>query len=226
MTAAGIAGVSDGHAPGAAREAARPDELIACTVCDALHRLGELPEGGKLRCRRCGSVLLRSEYTALDSLLGSAFAMVVLVGTAVFLPFLEISARGFRSDATLLDTALAFSGGITTPLTAVLVLLIVVIPITRAVLIAYALLPLRLGLRLLPGTREAFYWSGRLRPWSMAEVFIVGVVVALVKIGGMATVSFGPAFWELSIIALVVALEAASLSEKTVWRMLELHRRS
>jgi paraquat-inducible protein A len=150
----------------------------------------------------------------------------VLVGSAVFLPFLEISARGFRSEATLLDTAFAFAGGITTPLTAVLVLLIVVIPIARAVLIFYALLPLRLGLRLLPSARRAFYWSSRLRPWSMAEVFIVGVVVALVKIGGMATVAFGPAFWQLSIIALVVALEAASLSEKTVWRMLELHPRS
>jgi paraquat-inducible protein A len=159
-------------------------------------------------------------------MLGSAFAMVVLVGSAVFLPFLQISARGFRSEATLLDTALAFSGGITTPLTAVLAMLIVVIPITRAVLIFYALLPLRLGLRLLPRARDAFYWSGRLRPWSMAEVFIVGVVVALVKIGGMATVAFGPAFWQLSIIALVVALEAASLSEKTVWRMLELHPKS
>ena len=145
---------------------------------------------------------------------------------AVFLPFLEISVRGFQSSASLIDTALAFSGGITAPLTVAVLLLIVIIPIARASLLAYALLPMRLGLALLPGAKRAFYWSGRLRPWSMAEVFIVGVAVALVKIGGMATVSFGPAFWELSIIALVVALEAASLSEKTVWRMLEQHRTS
>jgi hypothetical protein len=42
----------------------------------------------------------------------------------------------------------------------------------------------------------------------------------------MATVSFGPAFWELSIIAVIVALEAASLSEQTIWRMLEQHQTS
>jgi paraquat-inducible protein A len=70
---------------------------------------------------------------------------------------------------------------------------------------------------------EAVEFIGR---WSMAEVFIIGVVVALVKIGGMATVSFGPAFWELSIIAVIVALEAASLSEQTIWRMLEQHQTS
>jgi paraquat-inducible protein A len=218
MTSAILADVPEAAGP---RDAAAADEFIACTVCDALHRLGEVPEGGRLRCRRCGSVLLRSEHGTLDSILGSALAMVVLVGSAVFLPFLEISARGFKSSATLLDTALAFTGGATTPLSVALVLLIVVIPIARATLLAYALVPLRLGLTLLPGARRAFYWTGLLRPWSMAEVFIVGVVVALVKIGGMATVALGPAFWELSIIALIVALEAASLSEKTVWRMLE-----
>src|SRR5690606_2584261 len=46
--------------------AAPPDELIACTICDALHRLSEVPEGGRLRCRRCGAVLIRSEHGSLD----------------------------------------------------------------------------------------------------------------------------------------------------------------
>ena len=197
------------------------DELIACTTCDALYRMAEVPEGGRLRCRRCGSVLIRSDHGSLDAILGSAFAMVVLVGSAAFMPFLQISVRGFQSSASLLDTAFAFTGGITAPLTVAVLLLIVVIPITRAALLAYALLPLRLGLRLLPEARRAFLWACRIRPWSMAEIFIVGVAVALVKIGGMATVSLGPAFWELTIIALIVALETASLSEKTIWRMLE-----
>lgn len=206
--------------------AAPADELIACTICDALHRLSEVPEGGRLRCRRCGAVLIRSEHGSLDAILGSAFAMVVLVGSAVFMPFLQISVRGFQSSASLIDTAFAFTGGITAPLTVAVMLLIVIIPIARATLLAYALLPLRLGLRLLPEARRAFLWASRLRPWSMAEIFIVGVAVALVKIGGMATVSLGPAFWELTIIALIVALETASLSEKTIWRMLEYQARS
>jgi paraquat-inducible protein A len=52
------------------------------------------------------------------------------------------------------------------------------------------------------------------------------VVVALVKIGGMASVVLGPAFWELTLIVAVVALEASSLCEKTVWRTLETAARS
>ena len=206
--------------------AAPADELIACTTCDALHRMAGMPAGGRLRCKRCGSVLIRSEEGSLDAILGSAFAMVLLVGSAVFMPFLQISVRGFQSSASLIDTAFAFTGGITAPLTVAVLLLIVVIPIARAALLAYALLPLRLGLRLLPEARRAFLWANRLRPWSMAEIFIVGVAVALVKIGGMASVTLGPAFWELTIIAIIVAFETASLSEKTVWRMLEYQAKS
>ena len=45
----------------------------------------------------------------------------------------------------------------------------------------------------------------------MAEVFLIGVVVALVKIGGMATITLGPAFWAMAGLVLLVVYEGASL---------------
>ncbi|MCB1354264.1 MAG: paraquat-inducible protein A [Rhodobacteraceae bacterium] len=201
-------------------------EIIACTVCDALHEVKEIPEGGRLRCTRCGATLLRSPGKALDRILASSFAMVILVLSALFFPFLQISASGLSSATTLLQTAFAFDSGFTAPLAFVLILLIIVLPVTRAVALAYALLPLRLGLRLLPGTKAAFRLAGHLRPWSMAEVFMVGCVVALVKIGGLARVGLGPAFWELALIVMIVALEASTFCEKTIWRMIDQKSRS
>jgi paraquat-inducible protein A len=202
------------------------DELLACTVCDTLHSVRPIPEGGRLVCRRCHTVLLRSPGNNLDRILGGAFATVVLVVSALFLPFLQLSAKGLKSSASLFDTARAFNQGITAPLSIVLVLLIVVLPVTRAVALTYALLPLRLGRKLLPGTREAFHLACELRPWSMAEVFMVGVVVALVKIGGMASVQFGTGFWEMLLIVLIVILEGTSMCEKTLWRLIDLNRTS
>jgi paraquat-inducible protein A len=205
-----------GAAPGS------PDELLACTVCDTLHSVRPIPEGGRLVCRRCHNVLLRSPGSNLDRILGGAFATVVLVISALFFPFLQLSAKGLKSNASLFDTVRAYDQGITAPLSVALVMLIVVLPVVRATALAYALLPLRLGRRLLPGTREAFHLACELRPWSMAEVFMVGVVVALVKIGGMATVSFGIGFWEMLLIVLIVILEGTSMCEKTLWRMIDL----
>ena len=202
------------------------DELIACTVCDALHNVVEMPAGGRLRCVQCGAVLLRADPKALDAILASAAAMAILMISAVFFPFLRIQASGFSSSARLTDTARAFAEGLTAPLAVALILVIVVVPVVRAVALFYALLPIRLGRKPVRGARKAFRLACELRPWSMAEIFIVGVAVALVKVGGMATVTFGPAFWELTLVVLIVVLESSSFCEKTLWRTIDQTSRS
>ncbi|MEM8571924.1 MAG: paraquat-inducible protein A [Pseudomonadota bacterium] len=197
-------------------------ELIACTICDALHEVPEeIPYNGRIRCVRCGATLLRGPGRAIDRILAGALGTVVLVFSALFFPFLQISASGFTSATTLIETAFAFDRGITAPLALVLVLLIVVLPVTRAIMLSYALVPIRLGYAARPEAKWAFRLASHLRPWSMAEVFMVGVIVALVKIGGLAKVGLGPAFWELMLVVLIVALEMASLSEKTIWRLID-----
>lgn len=202
-------------------------EIIACTICDAIHAVPpEIPEGGRIRCIRCGATLLRGPGKSLDRVLAGALGTVVLVMSALFFPFLEMHASGLSSATTLIQTAFAFDKGFTAPLALVLMLLIIVLPVVRASALAYALMPIRLGYAPLHGTKKAFRIASHLKPWSMAEVFTVGVVVALVKIGGMAKVGLGPAFWELIFIVLIVALEMSSLSEKTIWRIIDQKSRS
>jgi hypothetical protein len=126
----------------------------------------------------------------------------------------------------VLDAALAYSSGLMVPLALATAALIVVIPILRALCIAWTVLPLRLGRRPLPGARTAFRLAGQLKPWSMAEVFIIGVVVALVKVAGIATLDLGPAFWAMAALVLTVVLEGATLCEWSLWQTLERMDRS
>ncbi len=57
--------------------------------------------------------------------------------------------------------------------------------------------------------------------WSMAEVFIIGAIVSLVKIAKLATVTLGFSFW--SYIAFAVCLTAAlsGLDRFQVWQAIE-----
>jgi paraquat-inducible protein A len=203
-----------------------PDDLIACPTCDMLHRETELPTGGRLRCRRCGTVLMANRANAIDRALAGAFASVILILAAVFTPFLELSVVGLHRRASLLDAALAFSSGLVVPLSVATALLIVVLPLVRAVALAYTLLPLRLGRPPIAGAERAFRTAAHLRPWAMAEVFLIGVVVALVKIGGMASVDLGPAFWAMAGLVLLVVYEATSFDEWSIWQTIERARAS
>jgi len=202
---------------------AAPD-LIACPTCDLLHRVVPVPEGGRLRCRRCRTVLMTNRHNAIDRTLAAAFGSVILMVAALTFPFLELSAVGLHRNATLLDAALAFTSGLVIPLSAATALLIIVIPLVRACALAYTLLPLRLGRPAAPYAAHAFRIAAHLRPWSMAEVFLIGVVVALVKIGGMATVDLGPAFWAMAGLVVLVVYEGTALDEWSIWQTLERSR--
>jgi paraquat-inducible protein A len=197
------------------------DGLIACPVCDMLHREVAVPVGGRLRCQRCRAVLLTNRANAIDRAIAGSFASVVLMLAAIFFPFLELSIAGLRRKASLLDAAMAFSSGLVVPLSVATALLIVVIPLVRATALGYTLLPLRIAGRAAPGAAAAFRTACRLRPWAMAEIFLIGVIVALVKIGGMATVSLGPAFWAMAGLVLLVVYEASSLDEWSIWQLLD-----
>ena len=81
--------------------------------------------------------------------------------------------------------------------------------------------PLVAGRPPFAGATRAFRLSERLRPWSMAEIFIIGVAVALVKVAGLATVSLGPAFWAFAILVLVTVLQDNAMCRYTIWKTLE-----
>lgn len=195
--------------------------LLACPTCDLLCLEVPVPEGGRLRCHRCGTVLMTNRAGAVDRTLAAAFASVILLIAALFFPFLELSIAGVTRKASLLDAALAFADTLVAPLSIGTTLLIIVLPIIRAGLLAYTLLPLRLGHRPATGAKRAFRIAAELRPWAMAEVFIIGVIVALVKIAGLASVTLGPAFWAMTALVLLVVIEALSLDEWSIWQTLD-----
>ena len=201
--------------------------LIACPTCDMLHAVAPVPEGGRLRCRRCHATLFTNRRGAIDRTLASAFASVILMTSAIFFPFLELSVAGLHRKASLLDAALAFSrDSLMVPLSIATTLLIIVLPVIRATALAYTLLPLRFGRPPAAGAARAFRLAEHLKPWAMSEVFLIGVVVALVKVGGMASIDLGPAFWAMAGLVLLVVLESSSLNEWSIWQLLERARPS
>lgn len=155
-----------------------------------------------------------------------AATSLVLMFLAVFFPFLEITAGGMTRRSSVLDAALAFSTGLTLPLTLAVAAFIVVVPTIRLTLIIYALAPMSLGWYAARHAVPAFRWAETLRPWAMAEIFVIGVSVALVKIAGLASVHLGIAFWAMLMLVLVNILNDTFMCRLTVWRTLEQRSRS
>lgn len=208
--------VPPGHAGALDAEA-----LIACPACDALYRVH--PPGARERavCTRCHHVLITPRTGAVLHVTSLSITVLILLKGAIFLPFLEIKAAGFHNASSVFDAALAFHGPLLVA-TSVLVLLgIVGIPLIRVLLTLYVTLPLLMNRPALPHAARAFRLSEELRPWAMAEIFIIGVGVALVKVAGLARVEFGPAFFMFVLFVVVAVLQDGFMCRWTIWEALD-----
>jgi paraquat-inducible protein A len=56
-----------------------------------------------------------------------------------------------------------------------------------------------------------------LTPWSMMEVFLIGIIVAVVKLVGMATIVPGFALWSFALLIVTLAAAASNLDSQVVW---------
>jgi paraquat-inducible protein A len=195
--------------------------LLACPRCDALHVEEELQDGETTRCIRCGNVLAKPRDGAFSQLIALSFAAIVLMMGAVFFPFLEISRMGFGNATSLFGVALAFADGVLLPLVLAVLVMIVGLPVLRAFLLVYTLVPLAQNRPPFRHAAMAFRWSEMLRPWSMAEIFVIGTAVALVKVAGLATVHLGPAFWAFCGLILINLASRGFMCQTTIWDAIE-----
>lgn len=195
--------------------------LMACPRCDALHAEDELELGETLCCIRCGGVLAKPRGGAFVQLIALSFTTVVLMMGAIFFPFLEISRMGFGNATSLFGVALAFADGVLLPLVLAVMAMIVGLPVLRAFLLVYTLSPLAQGQAPYRHAALAFRWSELLRPWSMAEIFVIGTAVALVKVAGLASVHLGPAFWAFCALILVNLASRGFMCQTTIWDAIE-----
>lgn len=198
-----------------------PDTLIACPGCDALYRARMPEEGDRAICHRCHTVLVAPRRKAGMTIVMLSLGVMILVVGALWFPFLEISSSGFHNSASLLDAALAFSGGPLVVLSLSVAAFIILIPLTRVLLILYVLVPVVLDRPPARSAALAFRLSEALRPWSMAEIFALGCAVALVKVADLAQIGFGPAFYMFAALVVIIAVQDNHMCRWSIWRSLD-----
>ncbi len=190
--------------------------LVACHSCDLLQRLGEVPEGSTALCLRCGGVLRRRRRNSIERTLALTLAASVLFVVANSFPFLAFDMRGQVTQTTLLTGVFDLYEQGMWAIAGLVGLTAVAAPLAQLALLLYVLLPVHLGI--IPWQMApAFRVLRHVQPWSMMEVFLVGILVAVTKLVDMATVVPGLALWAFALLILVLAGASASLDPEAVW---------
>ena len=188
------------------------EQLIACPACDVLHRNQDVAKHTVARCARCGTVLAAPKSGAMTRIAMLSLTALILLAAAAGLSVSGAAApRVCRIRRRFWTQYWPFHSGPMAPLSLATGLLIVLLPAARYGALVYTLAPMALGWRPAPHAFTAVYrWAERLKPWAMAEIFIIGVAVALVKVSGLARVGLGPAFWAFAALLVVTILTDSS----------------
>jgi len=195
-------------------------ETVACPDCDLLQHLPELPPGGKARCPRCGNTLATEPTDPLDRPLALALAAAIVFIVANTAPLMGLSAVGRHASTTIV-------GGVYEmwlqgqEVTAVIVAFCAVIAPASYILFMLTVL---LAVRRPPAPHwvgEMLRWGNHMQPWSMNEVMILGILVALIKIAELATVDPGIGMYAVGGLVVLFAAIMVTFDPREVWKRVE-----
>lgn len=195
-------------------------ELVLCRYCDLLQNVPELQAGEEAHCNQCGHQLdSRHPQPLLRPILFAGSALFMLVLANLF-PFIGLFASGNQHQMSFFDTSSVLFA-VHHPALAVLVwLLIQAIPAFCMLAVIY----LKVGMSLpLPGRMWVARVLFMLKPWSMVDIFLIGLLVSFVKLVSSADISLGLSFWAFCLFCLLHLRTFQVIDRREMWARIGQH---
>ena len=195
---------------------ARQAGLLNCHICG---QLSQAPAGGGfLRCPRCRAPLHMRKPASLATTWALVIAAAILYIPANLLPMMSTaSLLGSQEDTIMSGVIFLWQSG-SWPLAAVVFFASVMVPLLKIFALVYlaAAAQRRSRHRLIQRTRlyRMVEFVGR---WSMLDIYVITILVALVKFQGLATIQAGPAAVAFGAVVVLTMFAAMSFDPRLIW---------
>ena len=191
----------------------------ACADCGYIHELPSVKAGSQVECGRCGSSLYKERRQWVDRSVALSLTGLVLFVVANVYPFIGLEAAGLTVDSNLISGVYALIQRERWLLAAMIFLFIFLIPFIEICCLSY----LAISFRFFKHKRPR--WIAKImrailiiHPWSMMEIFLLGVLVTSIKLGDMATLVPGAGSIAFVLLVLVLVALHLQLSHDRIWQ--------
>ncbi len=190
--------------------------LRACQECDLVVALPPLRAGEQADCPRCQHPLIKRHLRPAQRSMALALSALLALAMALSFPFISFSVGGMGNRIELSQTATTLIGFHQPVVAGAVILTIIVLPAVYLLGVIW----LQLGLLRdapLPASHTIARSLAQLNPWMMADVFIIGALVSLIKIAGMAQIELGVSFWAFCAFAVLLLVTTQSIDADWMW---------
>jgi len=197
------------------------DNFIICHQCHTLHEEVPIKDGTKALCTVCGNILYRYDSRLIDYGLAWSITGLIFFVLANIFPIVNIELLGHEQFITIPKTFVTlFENGF---YVVGLLCLFLIFLFPLMIFTINSIIFLLLKLKKAPDfTKELLILLSHIKPWSMSDIFLISVLVALVKLIGYAQIHMGTAFWALVVFVLIDLYITKRIHLSEIWM---LHKR-
>ncbi len=190
--------------------------FLLCHDCGLLARAPA--HAHELACPRCGAAMHVRKPASVSRTWALLIAAMVLYIPANLLPVMYTSSLfGAQNDTILSGVVYLWTSG-SWPLAVIVFIASVAVPMLKILAIAYLTISTQLGSRWLPEQRTRIYrvveFVGR---WSMLDIYVITMLVALVQFQALATIQAGGAAIAFGAVVVLTMFAAMTFDPRLIW---------
>lgn len=193
-------------------ETAASRGFATCHVCLKLN------EDPTHRCTLCGAALHVRQPDSMQRTIALTVTAAVLYIPANVLPIMTTDQLGVAMDSTILGGVLVLLHHGDYPIAFVIFAASVMVPIGKLIALSWlcwSIAKPKAGAHI---ARTKLYRAMEfIGKWSMTDVFVVAILVALIHLGGLLRITPGPAALAFGVMVIVTMLAAESFDPRLIW---------
>jgi paraquat-inducible protein A len=196
---------------------ARRASLVSCHACGRLS-----PLAGHGSCPRCGAALHSRKLESIHRTWALLVTAAILYIPANMLPVMRVVSFGREQTDTIMGGIIYFMQTGSWPLALLIFFASIVVPLLKIVILSSLLLSLHRHSRWRPETRARLYrLTVTIGRWSMVDIFVVTLTVAVVSMGALATIEPGPAAMAFALVVISTMLASHCFDPRLLWDEME-----
>lgn len=196
--------------------------LARCDVCEALVRWDSVPPGSERRCPRCNTRVHLRRPNSLARTWSLVLAAYVMYLPANVFAMMVISHAGSSSRDTILSGVHAMVAAGWYPVAALIFIASITVPLAKLTSLTGLLISVQRRSRWRPRERAKLYRVvEKIGRWSMLDVFVLTLLIALVQLGNVMTIEVGRAGTYFASVVVLTIFAAKSFDPRLVWDAME-----
>lgn len=196
--------------------------LISCTTCQLVSRNRRVSVKTHAICPRCGAQLSHRKPNSLARTWALIIAAYILYIPANVYPIMTVISFGKGDPDTILSGVQSLLASGMWPLAVLVFFASIIVPLIKLFGLTLLLMSVQYRWHWRPKQRTILYRiTEAVGRWSMIDIFMISILVALVRLEAIATIEPGTAATSFAAVVVLTMFASMSFDPRLIWDAME-----